>query len=54
MFGELTRILTRETANGPVITWLFDSEDGGTKLTLVFLEEGPHLVAGRARVIQVT
>ena len=31
--------LTKETANGPVITWLFDSEDGGTKLTLVVLEE---------------
>ena len=30
---------TKEVANGPVFTWLFEAEDGGTKLTLVVLEE---------------
>lgn len=31
---------TREVANGPVFTWLFAAEGGGTRLTLVVLEEG--------------
>lgn len=30
---------TTEVANGPIFTWLFEAEDGGTKLTLVVLEE---------------
>jgi uncharacterized protein YndB with AHSA1/START domain len=34
MFGR-----SAETDNGPVITWLFDPEDGGTKLSFVILEE---------------
>ena len=28
-----------ETDNGPVIMWLFDPEDGRTKLSCVILEE---------------
>ena len=30
---------TKEVANGPVFTWVFEASDGGTKLTLVILEE---------------
>lgn len=30
---------TKDVANGPVFTWLFEAEDKGTKLTLVVLEE---------------
>ena len=30
------------TDNGPVITWLFDPEDGRTKLSFVILEEEQH------------
>ena len=30
---------TKEVANGPIFTWLFESADGGTKLTFVVLEE---------------
>lgn len=33
---------TREVANGPVFTWLFEAADGGTKLTFVLLEEDLH------------
>lgn len=31
--------LTRDVANGPIFTWLFEDEDSGTKVTLVVLEE---------------
>jgi hypothetical protein len=30
---------TREVANPPIFTWLFEAEGGGTKLTFVILEE---------------
>lgn len=30
---------TKEVAEPPIFTWLFEAEDGGTKLTLVVLEE---------------
>jgi hypothetical protein len=30
---------TTEVANGPVLTWLFEGVDGGTRVTLVVLEE---------------
>jgi uncharacterized protein YndB with AHSA1/START domain len=30
---------TKEVANGPIFTWLFEAKDGGTKLTFVVLEE---------------
>lgn len=30
---------TTEVANGPVFSWLFESTDGGTRLSLVVLEE---------------
>ncbi|MDR9452065.1 MAG: hypothetical protein RI637_12720, partial [Acidimicrobiia bacterium] len=30
---------TKEVAKGPIFTWLFEAEDGGTKLTMVVLEE---------------
>lgn len=30
---------TKEVANGPIFTWLFEADDGGTKLTFVVLEE---------------
>jgi uncharacterized protein YndB with AHSA1/START domain len=30
---------SKEVANGPVFTWLFEGRDGGTELTLVVLEE---------------
>jgi hypothetical protein len=30
---------TREVANGPIFTWLFQAARGGTKLTFVVLEE---------------
>lgn len=30
---------TKEVANGPIFTWLFEATDGGTKLTFVVLEE---------------
>jgi uncharacterized protein YndB with AHSA1/START domain len=30
---------TREVANPPIFTWRFEAKDGGTKLTLVVLEE---------------
>lgn len=30
---------TKEFANGPIFTWLFEAEDGDTKLTFVVLEE---------------
>ena len=33
---------TKEVANGPIFTWLFESADGGTKLTFVVLEEDLH------------
>lgn len=31
--------MTKEVANGPIFTWLFEEEDQGTKLTFVVLEE---------------
>lgn len=30
---------TKDVPNGPVFTWLFEAEDGGTRLTFVVLEE---------------
>lgn len=30
---------TKDDPNGPILTWLFVPEDGGTKLTFVILEE---------------
>jgi uncharacterized protein YndB with AHSA1/START domain len=30
---------TKDTNNAPVITWLFEGRDGGTRLSLIFLEE---------------
>lgn len=30
---------TQEVANGPIFTWIFEAEDGGTKLTFIVLEE---------------
>jgi uncharacterized protein YndB with AHSA1/START domain len=30
---------TKEVANGPIFTWLFEAKDAGTKLTFVVLEE---------------
>jgi len=30
---------TKEVANGPIFTWLFEATDGGTKLAFVVLEE---------------
>ncbi|QNN53227.1 SRPBCC domain-containing protein [Nocardioides mesophilus] len=30
---------TKEVANGPIFTWLFEDLDGSTKLTFVILEE---------------
>ncbi len=30
---------TTEVPNGPIFTWLFEANDGGTKLTFVVLEE---------------
>lgn len=30
---------TKEVSNGPIFTWLFASEHGGTKVTFVILEE---------------
>jgi hypothetical protein len=30
---------TKDVANGPIFTWLFEGRDGGTKVTLVVLEE---------------
>lgn len=31
--------LPKEVANGPIFTWLFEGDDGSTKVTLVVLEE---------------
>ncbi|HWS57613.1 MAG TPA: SRPBCC domain-containing protein [Actinotalea sp.] len=30
---------TKDVANGPIFTWLFEARDGGTALTFVVLEE---------------
>lgn len=30
---------TRDVANGPIFTWLFEPEDRGTRLTFVVVEE---------------
>jgi uncharacterized protein YndB with AHSA1/START domain len=30
---------TKDVDNGPIFTWLFEGRDGGTKVTLVVLEE---------------
>lgn len=30
---------TKDVANGPIFTWLFEAKDGGTKVSFVVLEE---------------